>query len=552
VPTAILPPKLEQSALNQVAKGQSKSCTATFQTPTSPGNLIVVIATVGGGNSPISSGPAGFTFIRTVAEDTVQISTWYLQNAPATTSVNVTISKDRSLQVRAMEYSGAAHTNCLDQVISRTDDSDFCRSGNTPITAQADEIVVAAIANGYASCSQQGFSGGLVRLFESTSPQAYTSYRTNYNSDFDRHRCTVHHTITAATGSFFISGKLSSAHEWVAILMTFRGSSTGARALSSTKQGPVARCGTGGRGRLDNFAPLVSVNEPPVLITTGGTGSIIQPFNYQYLIGVNKFLIGSSTKYKVEGTSGLNGWTVRTSDDDNPRSDGAQRGIDLESARVVTFTLNVGKTRDDVELNMDALFRQLVPQRDEDWPLIWRHPTQPAKMMMVRPTDILRDRNAQQLLYAKQTFALRAADPRHYSAVPKRVFIPNGGSANVTNEGNIAAYPVIMVQGPSTGPPLTRVTLTNETALVSWDVIITVPYKSVLIGDMQARITGSGKSSITLDGQSRYGSWQLPRSPFRIDPDPSGQSGYNKISLTTVPAGIPITCTLDYRDTWAG
>lgn len=550
--TTIPPPQLEQSALNQVCRGQSKSCTATFEAPTSPGNLIVVVATVGGGKTNVV-GPAGFTFIRTAYQDNVQLSTWYMQNAPATTSVNVTMANDRSLQVRAMEYSGAAHTNCLDQVIVRNDNSNRCHSGSTPITAQNDEIVVAAVANGYASCSQSGFSGGLVRLFESISPQSFTTYRTQFNNDNERTRCTIHHTITAAIGFFFISGILSSAREWVAIVMTFRGGSSGAKQLSSKNQGPVVQTGIGGRGRLDAFGSLVSVNQNPVMVTGGGSGNIIQPFEYQYFLGVTKFLIGKSTPYHVEGTSGLNGWSVRTSDDDNPRSDGAQRGIDLESARVVTFTLNVGDNRDDVELRMDALFRALIPQRDTDWPLIWRHPTQPAKLMYVRPTDISRDRNSQQLLYSKQTFALRAADPRHYSAVPKRIFVPNGGSVNVTNEGNVAAYPVIIITGPTSGPPLTRVTLTNQTTLVSFDVILTVPTRSVLIGDMQARIVGTaGKSPITLDGQTRYGAWQLPRSPFRIDPDPTGQLGYNVISLTTVPANIPITCTLDYRDTWAG
>lgn len=547
---AILPPTLGQSAINSVCRGQSKSCTATFQAPTKPGNLIVVIAVVGGGSASVQ-GPAGFQFIRTAAIENVQVSTWYLQNAPATTSVNVTVGSDRSLQVRAMEYNGAAHSNVLDQVIVRTDDSDFCRSGTTSITAQNDEIIVAAIANAYPSCSQGGFSGGLVRLFESTSPQAYTTHQTNYNRDDERTRCTVHHLITAAAGTFFISGYLSSAREWVAIVMTFRGGSTGAKQLSSVNQGPVMKAGNNGRGMLYSFGALTSTQQGPVVNTGGGRGSIIQPFNYQYLIGVNKFLIGSKTPYKVEGTTGLNGWSIRTSDNDLPRNDGSDRGIDLESARIVVFTLNVGSGRDNVELNMDALYRALTPQKDTDWPLIWRHPTQPAKMMMVRPIDITRNRNAQQLLYSNQTFALRASDPRHYSAVPKRVIVPNGGSVNVTNEGNVSAYPVITLQSLST-TPITRVTLTNQTGLVLFDVILSLPYKSVLVGDMQATITGTNKSPITLDGQPRYGAWQLPRAPFRIDADPSGLSGFNVISLTTVPAGAAIFCALDYRDTWAG
>jgi hypothetical protein len=68
---------------------------------------------------------------------------------------------------------------------------------------------------------------------------------------------------------------------------------------------------------------------------------------------------------------------------------------------------------------------------------------------------------------------------------------------------------------------------------------------------MDGRITGAPRSPITLDGQSKYGSWQLPRDPFRIDPDPSGQGGFNNLYLRTTPAGAPVTATLEYRDTWA-
>lgn len=552
------PPKLEQSAQNSVCRFENRQCTATFDKPTGPNNLIFVSAVIGGG--PVSvQGPVGFTLIRTVAIKQVQVSTWYFPAAPSMSSVSITIGDERSIQLRVKEYSGAAQTNVLDQVVVRTDESDRCYTGTTGITAQPDEIVIATIGNAYTTCSQSGFDGGLIRLFENISPQKFwRNYRWYYNDDEDRTRCTHHHLIATVLSTFYLTCYLTSEREWVAILVTFRGGSSGPKQLSSKNQGPVVRACSpglnGGKAVLYAFGPLTSGTKavaPPVSSNPIGT-AIIQPFNYQYLVGPNGMLIGSGTQFYVQGTDGLYGWNARTSDSDLPRGDGAQRGVDLASARLITFTMNVGKGRDLVELNMATLYRALMIQRDEDWPLIWRHPDSPAKMCFVRPITLPRVRDNTQLQFGNQKFVLRAADPRHYSAVPKHVIVPNGGSVNVTNEGNAPAYPLITVIGPTSGPPVSRVTLINSTGLVTFDVSLTLPSKSVLAGDMQSRVTGAPKSVITLDGVSRYGAWQLPREPFRIDADPLGQLGYNTITLQTVPANAPVVCTLDYRDTWAG
>jgi hypothetical protein len=479
---------------------------------------------------------------------------WYYQNAPTMETITVTASDDRSIQVRAMEYGGASQTNALDQVVVRTSNSNRCDSGQTGITVQADEIVVAAVANAYTGCTQSGFSGGLVRLFEALSPYSYANRI--YNDDSDRTRCTHHHLIASVRSFFNIACWLSSYREWVAIVVTFRGGSFGPKQLTSKTGVGTSASGSKNTGILTAFGPLQSKNNPSVTTCGSGKQATILPFNYQYWIGPNRMLIGSGTQFHVKGTSGLGGLSVRTSDQDFPRADGSLRGVDLESARVVTFEMNVGKGRDVVELNMNLLLRALVPQRNEDWQLVWRHPDDVARMMYVRPTDLIRERNNQQLHFANQKFALRAADPRHYSAVPHRVIIPNSASSgdptlvNVTNLGNIAAYPVITITSQSV--TLTRVILTNVTSQVSFDVSLNIPKGSSLVGDMQSRITGAPRSVITLDGQSKYGAWALPRDPFRIDADPTGQEGYNQIYLTTVPAGAPVLCTLDYRDTWAG
>lgn len=548
-------PVLAQSAANSVCKYQSRSCTASFTDPTSQGNLIVLTAVAGGGNYAGFSAPPGFVKIRDVSEGNLNLAMWYYQGAPPMNSVTVSMNRDRSLHVRVLEYSGAAQSNALDQVSVLDDDDDSCYTGQTGITKQADEVVVSVIANSYASCSQSGFSGGLVKLFEAITPQYYGWYQSN--DDWERVRCTHHHTISRDFDYFHLRCSLSSWREWAAIIATFRGGTSGPKRMSSKTQKPAVT--TGGRGELSAFGPLKSVTQPGLSVAGSSGTAIIGPFDYQYRInGWTGLLIGSGTSFSVESSDGLGGWQVRTSDSDLPRGDGALRGIDLESARQVVFKLNVGQGRDDTERNMDTLLRALVPQRDADWELIWRHPTQPLKMMRVRPTDLTRQRDAAHLLRSAQSFALRAADPRHYSAISKTVNIPVTVDPNdptivrVVNEGNVPAYPIITITGPSSGPAITQVQLVNTTALVTFAVSLTLATGSTLVGDMDARITGAPRSIITLDGQSKYGSWQLPRDPFRIDPDPAGLGGYNQLYLRTTPEGAPVTCSIQYRDTWGG
>lgn len=559
-----MPPVLQQTAHSSACRYEARSVTATFERPTTVNNLVVLTAVIGGGSVSISA-PAGFVHIRTASRRGIQVSMWYYQAAPAMESVRVTTGDERSIQVRVMEYSGAAQSNALDQVSVQTDESYECYSGRTGTIAQADEIVVAVVGNQHSSCSQSGFVGGLIRLFENVSPQRYGRYLQYWNDDHDRTRMTVHQFIARVITTFYLRAYLSSHRAWVAIICTFRGGTSGPARFVSTGGSSFCDNPVGGsKARLDAFGPMKSVSTTvrPMIraIEPEGSSAMMFPFNYQYRMGSGTgILLGSGTEYKVESVDGLNGWSVRTSDADLPRGDGSLRGIDLESSRVMQFTLNVGKNRDQIELLLDRLYRALVPQRDEDWELYWRHPTAPAKMMRVRPIELPRLRNNQGLLYSKQTFALRAADPRHYSAGVKHITIPNTPSGalspttvNVTNTGNISAYPVITIKGASNGITVSRVQITNHSTQVIFDIQLTLPKESTLVGDMEARITGAPRSVITLDGQSRYGAWELPREPFSIDADPTGLGGFNVLSMQTVPAGAPINCTLDYRDTWSG
>lgn len=568
-----MPPVLEQTAFNGVGKSQAstsgyyssnskRTSTATFSQPTKPGSLIIVVEVCAGALPVGLKGPVGFTKLGDAGLRDLEMCVWYKQDSPSISQVTVGYDPltPRSIQVRAFEYSGMAQNNTLDKVVIKYGETNKPTTGASISNAQADALTLCFMANQYHTTSQYGFVGNLTRFYENLSPDREGSY---VNQDWERSRLSVHQGIATTITPFYLFAALSTVRRWISIIVCFKGGSSGPARMTAKNSTLMVNTHGGRPSALSCFGPLTAKAEGNTgMVTTGYLYARIGPCNYQYRLGGwSGLLVGSTTKFHVEGTEGLYGWQVRTSDDDLPRGDGALRGIDLESARQALFRMNVGKGRNEVERNMDTLMRALVPQTDEDWELIWRHPTQPMKMMRVRPVDLLRNRDKGKLEFADQAFVLRAADPRHYSAIKNIVKIPVTPTAEgsgdpilqrVYNIGNIPAYPVITVKGPPTGTPVRNIQLVNMTALVTWEVALVLSKGSVLVGDMDARVTGAPRSIISLDGQSKYGSWQLPRDPFRIDPDPTGFGGYNNIYVRTDPPGAPITVTLEYRDTWAG
>lgn len=547
-------PTLEQSAYNAVAKEQSRTCTATFTRRTTPGNLLVVICAAAGTLPSNLRGPDGFTLVANRGLRDIQLAVWYRQAAPSITSVSVTaLDDDKSLQVRVLELSGMAQASVLDRLVVNTGESQLVLSGSTGTTAQAEELVLGVVVNQFASTSQFGFGGGLSRLYETTSPQTWSR---GSNVDWERSRMSVHAATTRTTGSFSMLSLLSATRRWLSVLMTFRSGATGPARFTSTQQGPMLAYG--GTGALTVFGPLRSVESAPdrPMILHTSVQARIGPYNYQYRLGGwDGLLIGDDTPYRVESHDGLEGWVIRTSDDELPRGDGALRGVDLMAARQMMFSLKVGGTQEEVETAMDTLFRALVPQRDGDWDLIFRHPGRPLRMVRCRPTNLTRELSWRETIVNHQKFSLIAVDPRHYSASVRNVRVPNTSAASVgsptptsaINAGNGSAYPTIRIAGPPTGsPPVTRIELVNDTFDVTFVVEAVLPPNATLVGDMEARATGAPRSVVTIDGQSKYGAWQHPRQTFVLGP------GENLLHLVTEPAGAAVSVQLDYRDTWSG
>jgi len=548
-------PTLRQSAGNAGAS-DSQSVRVTFQSSTVHGNLVVVWAVVASGTAALT-GPEGFSLARQATVGSLTVAAWYRADCPPISSVTVSLNRERALVVRALEYAGAAQAGVLDRVtVLRSTDANPS-SGSSGTASQADSIVVAAVGNRYASTEQFGFTGGLAKLAEMVSPQLLRSRL----PDLDEFRCrlTVHHQLSTAATAWQLRALLSAAREWVSILCVFRGGSTGPRRMASKNAQPAVE--VGGGGSMAVFGGLRSTFTSNATALEVSGGAWVGPFAHQFMLGGRDGLrIGNSTPYRVESVEGLHGWEMRVSDDDLPRGDGAQRGLDLQSARLITFKINFDGRGDyeDLEAASDALLRVLRPRRDEDWELIFRDPGTPLWMARVRPTQLIAELDNLQAIVRNQPFVLRASDPRLYSANEQQVVVPvaPAGATQVplvsaTNLGNSRAYPLIRITGADT-VEVTRIELVNATADVTFDVTTQLPAKSVLIGDMPARVTAAPRSVVTVDGQSRYGAWAAPREPFYLASAPEVAAGANALYLRTTPAGAPVTCVLTWRHTSAG
>lgn len=545
-----------QIAANTVGD-QRKECKVTFDNATLSNSLVLVCVSVAIWDesrlpqtkilATSGSTPVTFAKIREEAENFLAGAFWMREACPALSSITVRCEvAAHNFQVVAVEVPGIALSGALDRVVLRKQRyqnyPDSCRpnSGTTPTTAQAEELVIGAILNRYASTQQSGFGGGLGLLRNTVS--------SSKEPDKDRTRMTVHAASVAATGQYRLSANLGTGRDWIAFLATFKAGISGPLKLTTAPGSMALR--TRGSGQLTVFGPLSTKAGSRALVTSGVRGRI-SPGNYQYVIGGwGGLTIGAATDYDVRTVTGLEGVEMRSTDTDQAREDGALRGVDLQEPRLVVFELDMAGSEAGVEALLADLLRALRPRRDEDWPLIWRHPGRPVRQLWCRPVTLARGLDWRFTLLQRQRFALRAADPRHYGIAERTLTVPvttgDAATATATNAGWGDAFPRIEITGPSSGADVTRVELINLENDDRFDVLASLTSRSLLVGDMQAIASGAPRSPVTIDGARKYGAWQEPRETFRIAP------GANPLLLRTEPAGAPVTCRLTFTDTWPG
>lgn len=551
-------PTLAQVASAQapkLGKGDTGSTKvrASFDTPTAPGSLVVACLLLTGGlDLSVYFSDSSFTLLRRFdGVRDLKLAVWYKQNAPAVTSLTAWTSAYRGLDLRLFEFQGVAQSGALDKFIATAGDSTTPGVGPTGTLAAAGELVFGVVASQYGSTSQGGFGGGLAKLTEALVPGPG-------QQDWERGRATYHLGIEDGTTARRLTARLSTQRRWITFLMTFKSGTSGPARFTATRDTSVLSV-TGG-GNLTVFGPLKSTVDTSVFGDVTSPRARIGPFENQIrLNGWSGLLIGESTPYRIEQIDGLKGRQVRTSDEDLPRDDGASRGIDLQSARQFIIKVNWDGTPAEIEQLREDLYRAIPVARETDNELVFRPAGGGLRSVWCRAVDVPRDDEGDETIVPHQSIAFRAADPRHYSAIPKSVTVPVTPDeretvtvVGATNAGNARAYPVIRVKTSLTGTEVTRIQLVNISAGVTFDVIAAFPPGSELVGDMSARATSAPVSPVSLDGQARYGSWQLPRDTFYLAPAPEAEDGVNLLYLRTTPVGVPVTCTLDFFDTWSG
>ncbi len=278
---------------------------------------------------------------------------------------------------------------------------------------------------------------------------------------------------------------------------------------------------------------------------------------------------GPGCDVMVNRAEGFEGFEVRTSDSDQPRGDGAIRGLDYVAPRTVAFELVAaeledldGSTYEALWASVRAAFR---PSRDTDYPLTFKRPGAPERVMWCRAVSLVR--SEEYLKFNRVGFppvVLRATDPRIYSATTHSatatVYATTGGGTDfpaefpvdftggtqtelvIENAGTADAFPLIRFYGSATGS-VDGVTLTNTTTGQVLDISAAVGSGQILTADMGAMVTSANRLVISLDGASRYGDWALPREAFALAP------GSNTLRFEVTGTAADALCALTWRDT---
>lgn len=282
----------------------------------------------------------------------------------------------------------------------------------------------------------------------------------------------------------------------------------------------------------------------------------------------NGLIFGDGQTIMVDHAEGFEGFDIRQSDSDQPRNDGAIRGLDYVAARTLAFTLSLGETNGTAyETDWATLRAAINPSRSLDQALTFKRPGQPERFVNCRPIQLTR---VQEYLQFDQVghppLVFRAVDPRIYSTTQYSqngtVFATTGGGfdwpvvnwgidftaglqnfLSVSNAGSAEAYPLIRFYGPTVGT-CTGVTLTNLTNGTSIAITTSITTGQILTADMTAAVTGANTSVIDLSGSGRYGSWTVPRAPFSLSP------GNNTLKFQITGTSTDCIVNLSWYDTW--
>jgi Phage tail protein len=284
----------------------------------------------------------------------------------------------------------------------------------------------------------------------------------------------------------------------------------------------------------------------------------------------NGLTFGEGCPIMVNRADGFEGFESRTSDADQPRADGALRGVDYVAPRTVSLELNAWEPDGDGSV-YEALWASVrsafAPSRTEDSPLVFKRPGQPERLIYCRPIVLTRSESWDRFgRYGYPPVVLRAVNPRLYSTVQRNTnLLPYASSSGgmdwpvtdwpidftggfqtetvIQNDGTADAFPLLRFYGPTIGT-CTGVTVTNSTTGQVLQISTTLLSGQILTADMEAAVTGANRLVVDIGGSSRYGSWALPRAPFAIAP------GSNTLRFQITGTSTDVVCNIAWRSTW--
>lgn len=290
----------------------------------------------------------------------------------------------------------------------------------------------------------------------------------------------------------------------------------------------------------------------------------LQPFQGLW----NGLVVGEGTDYPITGSlEGLFSYEARLGDAPVPGGDGDMPFSRYASSKFVVIPMKVvgPPLSDDLETNLEA-FQEAFAADDsmgQEWFVFrtWNR-YHMVRARVARRRDPL-DANSYKTGVIDAVVELKLADPRLYDALARNTAnLPNGvgsgggfdlaadlpiemaatsgGTASAYNSGTAIAWPVLRVSNMG-GADITQIVVTNTTAGIEFDLVTNVAPGQTLVADFSALERRAPGPHIHIDGASRYGDWQHPRTPLPV------LKGSN-IFTADVTGGDP-TIRLDWYNT---
>lgn len=287
--------------------------------------------------------------------------------------------------------------------------------------------------------------------------------------------------------------------------------------------------------------------------------------DYQFWFGSDSVAgqtFGEGTLLHVERVTGIESVAVRSGNRPIPRRDGSTPGFNFVESKIITFDCIA-----DGGSAYGLALESIKPSTLEVGELHFKLPYLDQRFFRARLVSRSEEIGPTSFNDYPFTMAFEAADPRAYGNVQrtKSVQIFNSVSGGTdfeidyevdfsiaagdsgltiaTNLGRCPAFPVVRFYGPTVGT-CTGVLLENVTNGDSIDVDATILTDQILTVDMDSRVRGEAGLIVSLDGSSRYGSWQLPRNDFSL------AVGDNILKLSIDGTSTDVTAVLSWRDTY--